>query len=151
VTDVAIPAFPLLEVVAFVDATTVILVGPHVEGLREGDELYVLGIGQALVPKTNIPLISPKANLVVTFPAGRYALARSPETQQKWAGAYETLVQSLSGSATTVTRRKLTSDEGQFLGDPGKEPMRIGDQVIKKSDLGAFIRFWTEREGATKK
>ena len=144
-TDVAPPPFPLLEIVSFVDETTVILVGSRVDELRDGDALYILGIGRSVVPKANIPLISPKASLVVTFPAGPYALARTPETTTRAFSTLEALAAGLDFQrATTVTRRKLTTDERIFLGDPGKEPVRVGDPVIRKADLGAFIRYRAE-------
>jgi hypothetical protein len=136
------PPFPLLEIVSFVDATTVVVVGPRVEELRDNDELYVLGIGKSIVPKTNVPLISSKATLVVTFPAGPYALARTPAVTID-TGPFGSMAISLL-SKTTVSRRPLTSDEKLFLGDPGKEPVQIGDKVIRKSDLMAFIRYRAE-------
>lgn len=137
-TDV--PPFPILELVSFVDATTVILVGPRVDELRENDALYVLGIGSSVVPKTNVPLISAKARLVVTFPAGPYALARTPlETETSSAIDIALMFQTRRS-----TRRQLTSAEHLFLGDPGKQPVQIGDTVIRVGDLPAYIRYRAE-------
>lgn len=143
-TDKAsVPSFPILEIKAFVDATTVVLMGPHVEDLSNGDELYILGIGDTTIPGTAVRLVAPKATLEVTFVAQVYALARPPLEKVEIANplAGFTAAADLFGSATrsVVRREPLTSDESQFLGNPGRKAVKVGDPVIKIHDLAEYL------------
>lgn len=136
------PDFPLLEIKAFVDATTVVLVGHRTEELQEGDELYVLGIGDVNIPGTDMPLVTPKAKLEVTFPADVYALARSPAeiTRVPRFLVSAALTEMMTGQ--TVERREpLTKDESQFLGNPARKPVQIGDAVVPAKRIGDFIKW----------
>jgi hypothetical protein len=144
VTTEKMPPFPILEIVSFVDVTTAVLVGPHVEMLKERDELYVLGIGATKVPKANVPLISAKVTLIVTFPAGPYALAQTPIETERVPSGLAALVYDV-GTATRRVQRPLTKEENLFLGDPGKQPVKVGDTVIRKADLIAFIKYRAEQ------
>ncbi len=138
------PSFPVLEIVSFVDAYTAILVGPHVDRVKQGERLYVLGIGFSTIPKVNVPLIAPKAELETTFAAGVYVLAKTPlrEFQTDIGMNVGAAMASLmKGQHTYAAREKITNLENLFLGDPGKEPIKLGDVVIRTQDLAQYIAF----------
>jgi hypothetical protein len=146
----ALVAFPILEIAAFVDPTTVVIVGHRVAYLKEGEELFVLGVGDINIPKTDVPLVVPKVSLEVTATAGVYAVARTP--------AEVTLVQNpmmtfaaevLERTQSIVRRQPLTKDDIQFLGNPAKTPVKVGDIVVVKSDLSKYIE-WLAKVNAAK-
>lgn len=141
---------PVLEIVAFVDAMTAVLTGYHVDEVKEGDELYVLGIGITIVPKVNIPLVAPKASLEVTFAPGPYVLAQSRAYKVQVGdvpGATFARMAELIGPRLENRRDALTTDEKQFIGNPGKTSVTLGDLVIRKTDLAAYIKWMTNHPG----
>ena len=149
----SVPPIPVLEVVAFVDATTVVLTGHRVDELKEGDELYVLGIGFTVVPKVNVPLVAPKASLEVTFAPGPYVLAQSPAEKVQVGGDIllsATRMAEMFGGRTETRRRALTTDEKQFIGNPGKESVKVGDVAIRKRDLTQYIKYIVAHPGETR-
>ena len=131
--------FPVVELVSFVDAHTAVLVGHRSELLKEGDSLYVLGESDTLVPKINLPLITPKVRLEVTFPAGPYVIAKTPLQTSITASYNEVIRQMVEGISKTESRPVLTKEEKLFLGDPGRRPVRIGDKAVRPKDLGEYI------------
>ena len=133
-----VPPFPLLEIVSFVDAETAVVVGPHSEDIKEGDDLYILGIGFSIIPQANVPLIAPKARVQATFAAGPYVLVKSPAKEV----TLDLMQKSFLGvSSSYFTRDKLSNAEQSFLGDPGREPIKIGDTVVRVKDLAAYIKY----------
>lgn len=138
------PSFPVLEVASFIDATTVVLVGEHVDELEEGEELWILAVGNSTIPKAGVPLVVHKAKLEVTFPAGLYALARTPERTVTMPGPFATmgtLGSILAQATTTTTRARLTNDESQFTGSPAMKPVSVGDPVVRTGDVAKYIRW----------
>lgn len=145
-----VPTIPVLEVVAFVDATTAVLTGHRVEQLKEEDGLYVLGIGATVVPKVNVPLVAPKASLEVTFAPGPYVLARSPAEAVQVVGDFVMpAITRLLGPKTEYRRAPLTTDETQFIGHPGRGFVQIGDVVVRQSDLREYLEWMTAHPGET--
>lgn len=135
------PDFPILEIASFVDAHTAVLIGPHAEDVEEGDELYVLGIGFSVIPKVDVPLMAPKAKLEATFVPGPYVLAKAPVEKIETETSAAVIRRLLEGVQLTERRQKLTTAEQFFLGDPGKEPIKIGDIVVRASDLKNYIQY----------
>jgi hypothetical protein len=135
-----LPEFPVLEIKAFVDATTAVLMGHRTHELEDGEELYVLGIGDTNIPGTDIPLITPKVKLEVTFPAQVYALARSTRESTG-----VNLLGSFAASMETFSRAPLTRDESQFIGNPARRPVRVGDVVVPAKRLGEYIKWRAAR------
>ena len=134
------PSFPVLEVASFIDATTVVLVGEHVDWLEEGEELWILAVGESTIPKAGVPLVVHKAKIEVTFPAGVYTLAKSPERTVRMQNSLADLIAQTT-TTTTTTRAKLTSDESQFTGSPAKKPVAVGDPVVRTKDVGNYIKW----------
>jgi hypothetical protein len=147
-TPIKVANFPLLEIASFVDSTTVVIIGHKIEDIKLDDKLYVLGIGFSIVPKTDMPLISPKAELEVTLAPGPYVLAKSELQQVKLRPAIESLMPGLGlTTETTALRRPALSDKkDSFLGNPGSEPVKIGDTVIRKDDLTSFATYWMNKD-----
>lgn len=131
-----VPGFPVLEIKAFVDASTVVLVGPKASQLKEGDELFVVGIADTNIPGTDLPLVAPKATLVVSFPAGVYVLARTPLKI-----VTVDLISSFSTVLEKSQRPKLTTDSSQFIGNPGNRPVQVGDAVVPSGNLADYIKW----------
>lgn len=148
-TDSALsPHFPVLKVTAFVDATTVVLVGVNMDQLGEGDELYILAFGDSIVPGASVPLVAPKAHVEVTFNAGAYILARSPLEPTLIAGLEE-VVSSLAGGSRMVSQRKrLTTDESQFLGNPARTQVKLGDIVVPVKRIADYMKWRGEHSNA---
>jgi hypothetical protein len=149
------PPFPLLEVASFIDATTVVVVGHRVDDLTLNDELYVLAVGNSTVPKTNVPLIVPKARLEVTFLAGVYALARSATIEKvKIPGVdFEALTNpfgSLAVAKTVERRKPLTNDEKLFTGSPADgAAVVVGDTVVRADDIADYIKWRAEQASSS--
>lgn len=135
-----LPDFPVLEISAFLDAATVTIVGHRVDFLMEGDELYVLGVGMLMVPKTDAPLVVPKATIEVVAQAGDYAVAKTPPRETLVPIGVAAMVRQLSeGLETQYRSQPLSRDETQFLGNPGHSRVSTGDLVIRKKDLVAYV------------
>jgi hypothetical protein len=134
------PDFPLLEVVAISDATTLIVAGPGVDELAENDELYVVAVGESVIPKTDAPYVVPKAKLEVTFQAGVYAIARPPVEEVT---VKTSTYLALEAFTEKKVRRRpdLQVDEKQMIGAPKRGPIKIGDQVVRAGDLASFIAY----------
>ena len=66
---------PRLEVAEILDSTTIVVSGTGVSQLRKGEELLIVGIGP-VVRSTNLPLVVPKREVVVTMVSPAYAIAR---------------------------------------------------------------------------
>ena len=145
-----LPPLPVLEITAFVDSTTAVVTGHRVEQLKIGDRLYVLGIGFTYIPKINVPLIAPKAVIEVSVAAGPYVLARTPAPDPTTAQSlmWSDLIGPVGRAATR--RPALSNDEGSFIGNPGKEPVKIGDVVVRIDDLQAYIKYrYQQQQSAT--
>src|SRR5688572_14698052 len=111
--------FPLMEVLAFVDAVTLVLGGTNLERISEGDELDVLGIGKANIPKLNVPLVVTKASVDATANAGVYILAKARKEEVLVPGPLSGLMsRQLAESMRTLQRPNLTKDDLQFLANP---------------------------------
>jgi hypothetical protein len=141
------PEFPVLELLAFADSTTAVLGGVGLSEIDEGDELYVLGISEANIPKLNVPLVVPKASLEVTANAGVYILAKSPKLEvlvpsPLFGGA---LASMLGDTVRTLERMDISKDREQFLGNPGRGYAKVGDVVVQKSDLAKYIS-WLKKQ-----
>lgn len=133
------PDFPVLEISAFLDFSTVTLVGARVHFLEEGEELYVLGLSSVVVPKTSAPLVVPKATIEVIAQAGAYAVAKTPAKETLVpTGTAALMRQLVDGLETQFKSQPLTKDESQFLGNPARSRISVGDTVVRKAD---FIRF----------
>ncbi len=145
----AMADFPILEIAAFVDSTTAIVVGHRVAMLKEGDELYVLGIGEIDIPKAGVPLVVPKASLEVTASAGVYAVTRSPAEQTLVPSPLATYAELFERMQTISRRNPLIKDDIQFLGNPAKAPVKIGDVVVLKDDLSKYV-VWLSKTNAAK-
>lgn len=135
--------FALLKIAAFVDAYTAILIGPNSHMIKQGDDLFVLGIGATRIPEVNVPLVTPKARLEVTFAAGAYALAKSPAEIRTVETGMAELIRQVQGVSTQTTsvRRALTKDESLFIGDPSKSPIQVGDVVVRTQDLEQYLQY----------
>ena len=142
---VANPSFPLLEVVAIADTTTLIVAGPGVDKLTDGDELYILAVGEGLVPKTNAPFVIPKGKVEVTFPAGVYAIVRTPIEEISQPSSFAAIQYALGEATRLVSRRHpLEVDQAAMIGMPRKSPVKVGDPVVRTKDLASYIQYRAE-------
>jgi hypothetical protein len=132
--------FPVLEIVAISDATTLIVAGDGVGELREDEELYVLSVGQGKVPKTNAPLVFPKAKVEVTFAAGVYAIVRPPVEEFTVPSSFAA-IEAITGNRTVRKRRPLDVDEAAMIGRPRSGPIAVGDPVVRTKDLADYIQY----------
>jgi hypothetical protein len=129
--------FPILKVIKILDKTDLVVAGQGIEALRDRNDLFVLAIGGPLVEAGGVPLIVPKARLVVKHTAGAYVIATAPElTEQETKSAL-----SLSTSKTVRRQERLNVDEEQMAGNPAGRPIAVGDPVIRSHDLGKFVQY----------
>jgi hypothetical protein len=139
------PYLPM-QIGQILDKTTVVVIGPGVEGLKINDDIQILAVGKE-IPNLAVPLIVPKAALKVQSTAGAYVVARTStydveiDPGAPWRSVFDT------GKRTETRRHQLTVDEGQMVGNPSNTPVAVGDPVIKPGDLARFIAFLRSQEG----
>lgn len=135
---------PLLEVAEILDTTTLVVSGLGVDQLEHGERLMIVGVGP-IVRNTNTPLVVPKRSVQVTMVSPAYALVRpevTDEVIQPPSAIFESVI---STKPKTVRRRApLNVDEKGLAGNPGSAPVRVGDPVVRPTDLAAFVAMLTE-------
>jgi hypothetical protein len=65
-----------MQIGQILDKTTVVIVGPGVEGLKVNEELQILAVGHE-IPNLGVPLVVPKAQVRLENVAGAYGIART--------------------------------------------------------------------------
>jgi hypothetical protein len=138
-----------MQVGQILDKSTVVITGPGVENLKIGDELQILAVGRE-IPTIGVPLVVPKAVVLVQSNAGPYVLART--------GTYEAEVDPISslgsigslylGKTKEMRRYELRVDDKQIVGNPATSQVSVGDPVIKPSDLQRFIASLRAKPGS---
>ena len=92
-------------------------------------------------------MVVPKATLEVTAQAGSYAVARSPARRTEVPGPLASLATNWFEQSHTVFRRQpLTKDDKQFLGNPARGGVKVGDVVVRKGDLSEYIEYRSKEE-----
>jgi len=130
---------PVFEVTTIADSTTIVIVGDGIDQLKDGEQLYILAVGEGVVPKTTAPFVMPKATVEVTFAAGVYAVVRPPTETQELPNAFSSFAVNLGLPKSTTTRPKLNVDEKQTTGMPSRQ-IKVGDAVIRVKDLAQYIK-----------
>jgi hypothetical protein len=131
-----------MQVGQILDRTTVVIIGPGIEGLKHDDDLQILVVGRE-IPGLGVPLVVPKAQLRVQSVAGAYVVARTATYDVEVAA---TVNPGAPVQSRMETRRyELKVDEAQLVGNPSNTPVAAGDPVIRPLDLPRFMRALTQR------
>ena len=126
----------IFKISQILDRNTVAVTGAGIDELTEGQDLIILAVGKPL-PDTVVPLVVPKAQLEVTLAAGAYVLARPPEVTER---IKSNLLDMMSRETTHRVRPDLSVADNDIGGNPARQPVRIGDIVIRKHDLKAYVQ-----------
>lgn len=128
---------PELEVTALLDRRTVVVGGRGLDVLHIGEQLLILAVGNPL-PGVGARLVMPKATVEVLQHAGAYVLAASPAQEEEVASSLSVF---MNRSTPKIVRRRpdMNVDEKAIIGNPANEPVRVGDPVIRPSDLADFV------------
>lgn len=132
------PPFPNLVIAEVLDKSTVVLTGENVELLHLDDDLVVLAVG-GIVRGTSVPLVLPKAELVVTSVSSIYVVARTKVRVTQEPSPLSAMIIAGAGSRTVRTQEVLSVDDSILKGNPASSPVLIGDPVVRRSDIPKFI------------
>lgn len=133
-----------MEVAEILDKTTLVITGEGVDSLQEDDELYILSAGRH-IRGTSVPLLIPKAKVVVTAPAGEYAIAQSQTVEETEPSPLITSAR-MFAPVTRRYRPALSVDEKAMIGNPARSPITIGDPVVRSDDLPNFVKRMAEEQ-----
>jgi hypothetical protein len=128
-----------LKVAQLLDKTSIVVAGEGVGRLSEGSSILVIAIGPKL-QGLSVPLVVPKAELVVDSVTKFYAIARSPEYETTVEGGFSALATAMS-PRKVYRRDPLRVDEKQLVGNPGATPIAVGDPVILHNELSMFVDY----------
>ena len=131
---------PRLQVAQILDKTTLVISGTGIDQLHKDEDLWVVGTG-SVVANTELPLVVPKATVVVTMIAPAYVIARPKviEEEVPVQSMFTGILPPQPGYKTVRRRPGLNVDEQTLAGNPGSTPVRVGDAVIRPEDISAFV------------
>ena len=132
----------VLKVLQILDKRTLVIGGApgDLEYLSIDLGLSVLSPPGPMVPEVNVPLVVPKADIVVTANLGHYVIAKSDvETEER------PMFLSLHLREQHKYRPNLNVRESQAIGNPGSSEIAVGDVVIPTQELPAYIKQLAEQ------
>ena len=126
---------PIFKVLRILDKRTLVIGGDllDVELLSVGKSLSVLSKAGPMIPELNLPLVIPKAVVIVTANMGAYVIAQ-PEEQ-----TFDTSILTSMFIQKTRSRPNLNVNESLLTGNPAAVPIDIGDVVVKTDDVAAYV------------
>lgn len=129
----------VLKISQILDRTTVIVAGSGVNKIRPLEDLVVVAVGQPVFG-TQAPLVVPKARLEATVITEHYLIARPPVTNQ---ASLLSVMDSMKKGRSALT----VSDE-DLQGNPGQEPVRVGDIVLRADEISDYVTHLVKEQGA---
>jgi hypothetical protein len=136
---------PIARVSKVLDKHNLVATADDLSDFSSGNEVMVLGIGGMLAE--GIPLVVPKAKLRVAENAGLYLLLHyEGEIEEREVEIPSEMFGVSSLFKTRTERRKirvskgLNVEERGLTGNPGSEPIRVGDVVIYSGSYQTFVR-----------
>ena len=128
-----------MRISQLLDKTTVVITGEGIERLKTGGALHVLALG-VKTPEMAVPLVIPKADLVVDAVTRYYVIAKTPE--------YETTINTGLGLSMAEMfqkkvwkREPLRVDEKLLVGNPALGSVKPGDPVVPTNEISEFVDY----------
>lgn len=136
------PLYKPMVVGQILDKFSLIVRGDGIHELKVDDRVLVVGVG-GTVAGTNLRLVVPKAEVIVTLHAGEYVVAASEETEREHTTDPFTspLIAALSKTTYTTNRAPMRVNEKQATGNPGNRPIEPGDYVVPVDEVPSFVRY----------